>query len=63
MLIVLICCGNYRKKLFQMINDLPTVFEVLTGNVKQPKDHSGTHNSSSKIKSAGKVAINLVYFD
>lgn len=44
-----------RKKLFQMINDLPTVFEVLTGNVKQPKDHSGTHNSSSKIKSAGKA--------
>ncbi|KAL9229350.1 hypothetical protein vseg_004827 [Gypsophila vaccaria] len=45
-----------RKKLFQMINDLPTVFEVLTGNVKvkHPKDHSGTHNSSSKNKSAGK---------
>lgn len=45
---------NERKKLFQMINDLPTVFEVLTGNVKPPKDHSGTHNSSSKTKSGGK---------
>uniref|UniRef100_A0A7C8Z7U0 PHD finger protein ALFIN-LIKE n=1 Tax=Opuntia streptacantha TaxID=393608 RepID=A0A7C8Z7U0_OPUST len=45
---------NERKKLFQMINDLPTVFEVLTGNVKAPKDHSGTHNSSSKNKSGGK---------
>lgn len=43
-----------RRKLFQMINDLPTVFEVLTGNVKPPKDHSGTHNSSSKNKSSGK---------
>lgn len=43
---------NERKKLFQMINDLPTVFEVLNGNgsVKPPKDHSGTHNSSSKNK-------------
>ncbi|KAL9241853.1 hypothetical protein vseg_015915 [Gypsophila vaccaria] len=45
---------NERKKLFQMINELPTVFEVLTGNVKQPKDHSGPHNSSNKNKSAGK---------
>ncbi|KAK9750082.1 hypothetical protein RND81_02G171900 [Saponaria officinalis] len=45
---------NERKKLFQMINDLPTVFEVLTGNVKQPKDHSGPHNSSNRNKSAGK---------
>ncbi|KAH9684372.1 PHD finger protein ALFIN-LIKE 7 [Citrus sinensis] len=29
---------NERKKLFQMINDLPTIFEVVTGNAKQPKD-------------------------
>ncbi|XP_057529695.1 PHD finger protein Alfin1-like [Amaranthus tricolor] len=43
-----------RKKLFQMINDLPSVFEVLNGNTKQSKDHPGTHNSSSKIKSSGK---------
>ncbi|KAL9246087.1 hypothetical protein vseg_019666 [Gypsophila vaccaria] len=42
-----------RRKLFQMINDLPSVFEVLTGNVKQPKDHSGPRKSS-KNKSAGK---------
>lgn len=48
------CTKNDRKKLFQMINDLPTIFEVLTGNVKPPKDHSGTHNSSSKNKSNGK---------
>ncbi|KAH9750175.1 PHD finger protein ALFIN-LIKE 7 [Citrus sinensis] len=27
-----------QKKLFQMINDLPTIFEVVTGNAKQPKD-------------------------
>ncbi|KAH9620390.1 hypothetical protein KSS87_008912 [Heliosperma pusillum] len=45
---------NDRRKLFQMINDLPTVFEVLSGNVKQPKDHSGPHNSNSKNKSSGK---------
>uniref|UniRef100_A0A803N8S0 PHD finger protein ALFIN-LIKE n=1 Tax=Chenopodium quinoa TaxID=63459 RepID=A0A803N8S0_CHEQI len=45
---------NERKKLFQMINDLPTVFEILNGNAKQPKDHSGPHNSSSKNKSGGK---------
>ncbi|XP_057488482.1 PHD finger protein ALFIN-LIKE 7-like isoform X2 [Actinidia eriantha] len=45
-----------RKRLFQMINDLPTVFEVVTGNVKQPKDQSGTHNNSSKSKSSGKTS-------
>lgn len=46
-----------RKKLFQMINDLPTVFEVLTGNAKPTKDHSGNHNSSSKNKSGGKSRL------
>lgn len=37
-----------------MINELPTIFEVVTGNVKQPKDQSATHNSS-KSKSSGKA--------
>ncbi|KAK9287234.1 hypothetical protein L1049_015647 [Liquidambar formosana] len=45
---------NERKKLFQMINDLPTVFEVVTGNIKQPKDQSATHNNSNKSKPSGK---------
>lgn len=51
----LIGTGTYRKRLFQMINELPTIFEVVTGNVKQPKDQSATHNNSSKNKSSGKV--------
>jgi hypothetical protein len=46
---------NERKRLFQMINDLPTIFEVVTGNVKQPKDQSATHNSS-KSKSSAKTS-------
>ncbi|KAG9457089.1 hypothetical protein H6P81_001597 [Aristolochia fimbriata] len=48
---------NERKKLFQMINDLPTIFEVVTGAVKkQPKDKSSaTPNSSNKNKSSGKM--------
>ncbi|XP_052192977.1 PHD finger protein ALFIN-LIKE 7-like isoform X2 [Diospyros lotus] len=46
---------NERKRLFQMINDLPTVFEVVSGNVKQPKEQSGAHNSS-KSKSSGKTS-------
>ncbi|XAR49193.1 hypothetical protein NMG60_11032298 [Bertholletia excelsa] len=44
-----------RKRLFQMINDLPTVFEVVTGNVKQPKE-SGPQNNSGKSKSSGKTS-------
>lgn len=45
-----------------MINDLPTIFEVVTGNVKQPKDQSGAHNNSSKSKSSGKVRRNCNNF-
>ncbi|XP_059279882.1 PHD finger protein Alfin1-like [Lycium ferocissimum] len=41
-----------RKRLFQMINDLPTVFEVVTGAAKQARD--AAHNSNSKSKSSGK---------
>lgn len=37
-----------------MINELPTIFEVVTGNVKQPKDQSANHNNSTKSKSSGK---------
>ncbi|XP_031254479.1 PHD finger protein ALFIN-LIKE 7-like isoform X3 [Pistacia vera] len=45
---------NERKKLFQMINELPTIFEVVTGNVKQPKDQSAATHNSGKSKSSGK---------
>lgn len=37
-----------------MINDLPTVFEVVTGSVKQAKE-AAPHNNSSKSKSSVKV--------
>ncbi|KAI8555155.1 hypothetical protein RHMOL_Rhmol05G0152600 [Rhododendron molle] len=37
-----------QKRLFQMINDVPTVYEVVTANAKQPKDQSGAQNNGSK---------------
>ncbi|CAI9114385.1 OLC1v1015102C1 [Oldenlandia corymbosa var. corymbosa] len=44
-----------RKRLFNMINDLPSVFEVVTGAVKkQQKDKSLTPNNSSKSKQNSK---------
>ncbi|KAK6128042.1 hypothetical protein DH2020_038206 [Rehmannia glutinosa] len=45
-----------RKRLFNMINDLPTVFEVVTGAAKkQQKEKSSVSNhSSSKSKSNSK---------
>lgn len=45
-----------RKKLFNMINDMPTVFEVVTGNAKkQSKEKSSVSNhSSNKSKSNSK---------
>lgn len=37
-----------RKRLFNMINDLPSIFEVVTGNTKkQVKDKSAASNHSS----------------
>ncbi|TYJ42640.1 hypothetical protein E1A91_A03G102600v1 [Gossypium mustelinum] len=47
---------NERKRLFRMINELPTIFEVVTGNVKQPTDQYANHNSSGKSKSSAKVS-------
>ncbi|KAL0857271.1 hypothetical protein Bca101_062425 [Brassica carinata] len=41
---------NERMRLFQMINDLPTVYEVVTGKAKQSKDQSA---NSGRSKSSG----------
>ncbi|XP_022863831.1 PHD finger protein Alfin1-like isoform X1 [Olea europaea var. sylvestris] len=43
------------KRLFQMINDVPTVFEVVTGTVKQVKDQVTAPNNNGKNKSSGRV--------
>ncbi|KAK7310680.1 hypothetical protein RJT34_08330 [Clitoria ternatea] len=45
-----------RKRLFNMINDLPTIFEVVTGTTKkQGKEKSSvSNNSSTKSKSNSK---------
>ncbi|TXG61813.1 hypothetical protein EZV62_013176 [Acer yangbiense] len=46
-----------RKRLFNMINELPTIFEVVTGTAKKPtKEKSSVSNhSSNKSKSNSKV--------
>ncbi|GAA0183901.1 DNA metabolism protein [Lithospermum erythrorhizon] len=48
-----------RKRLFNMINDLPSVFEVVTGSAKkQQKEKSSVLNhSSSKSKSNSKSRV------
>ncbi|OQU77499.1 PHD finger protein ALFIN-LIKE 1 [Sorghum bicolor] len=45
---------NDRKRLFSMMNDLPTVFEVVSGGVKQSKerDRSSTDNGGRNKLSA-----------
>ena len=47
----------YRKRLFNMVNDLPTIFEVVAGTAKkQGKDKSSvSNNSSNRSKSSSKV--------
>ncbi|KAK9070731.1 hypothetical protein SSX86_011133 [Deinandra increscens subsp. villosa] len=44
-----------RKRLFQMINDLPTIFEVVSGAVETRKDQAEIQNIGSKSKSSGKT--------
>ena len=50
------CNSSCRKRLFTMINDLPTIFEVVTGTAKkQTKEKSSVSNhTSSKSKSGSK---------
>ncbi|CAN6907586.1 unnamed protein product [Brassica oleracea] len=50
---------NERKRLFQMINDLPTIFEVITGNAKQSKDQSANNYNSSRTKPSGVKASKM----
>ncbi|KAI3997497.1 hypothetical protein MKX01_008104 [Papaver californicum] len=48
---------NDRKRLFSMINDLPTIFEIVSGAVKKPvKEKTAMSNlSSTKPKPSPKV--------
>ncbi|KAL5755625.1 hypothetical protein ACOSP7_020031 [Xanthoceras sorbifolium] len=47
-----------RKRLFNMINDLPTIFEVVTGTAKkQVKDKSSVSNHSSNKSKSNPKAI------
>ncbi|KAI4380785.1 hypothetical protein MLD38_006934 [Melastoma candidum] len=43
-----------RKRLFGMINELPTIFEVVTGLAKKTVKEKGSANGSSKRKSGSK---------
>ncbi|CAL0326094.1 unnamed protein product [Lupinus luteus] len=53
-----------RKRMFNMINELPTIFEVVTGAAKkQVKEKSSVSNhSGSKSKSNSKTCRNQVGF-
>ncbi|KAK4754046.1 hypothetical protein SAY87_002150 [Trapa incisa] len=44
-----------RKRLFNMINELPTVFEVVTGTAKKQTKEKSSNHSSSKSKSDSKA--------
>lgn len=58
------CNSSYRKRLFTMINDLPTIFEVVTGTVKKQakeKPSVSSHNGN-KSKSGSKAVKNQLTF-
>ncbi|CAN1140383.1 PHD finger protein ALFIN-LIKE 6 [Linum perenne] len=51
---------NERKRLFQMINEVSTIFEVISGTGHQPREYSAMHNNSiSKSKSSAKMQSRL----
>ncbi|RZB90978.1 PHD finger protein ALFIN-LIKE 5 isoform B [Glycine soja] len=43
-----------RKRLFTMINDLPTIFEVVTGSAKKQTKEKSSENNGNKSKSSSK---------
>lgn len=47
-----------------MINDLPTIFEVVTGNVKQSKEQSANQNikSKSSTKMVSSLSFDMILF-
>ncbi|CAK9212055.1 unnamed protein product [Sphagnum troendelagicum] len=47
---------NERKRLFNMINELPTVFDVVTGKKSVKEKTSNNNSGSNKTKAAGKRA-------
>lgn len=48
-----------RKRLFSLINELPTVFEVVTDR-KPVKDNKPTVDSGSKSRGSTKVSVIVV---
>lgn len=50
-----------RKRLFMMINGLPTIYEVVTGVVKKPTKEKTPKSNTKNIKSGSKV-INSALF-
>jgi hypothetical protein len=46
---------NFRRRLFTMINNLPTVYEVMTGAAK--KQSKAPNGSSKSNKSSSKVSL------
>ena len=49
------CCGSFRKRLFNMMNELPTVFDVVTGKKPVKDKPAFNKNSGTKAKSAMKL--------
>ncbi|XP_054780375.1 PHD finger protein ALFIN-LIKE 3-like isoform X2 [Prosopis cineraria] len=46
-----------RKRLFNMINDMPTIFEVVTGAAKKEVKEKSSNQSGSKSKSGSKRSL------
>jgi hypothetical protein len=44
-----------RKRLFTMINNLPTIYEVVTGTAKKEPKEKTPKNSNKSSKSGSKV--------
>lgn len=50
----------HRKRLFSLINDLPTLFEVVTG--RKPAKDKPSMDSGSKSRNSAKVKLFTLLF-
>jgi hypothetical protein len=48
-------CFSYRRRLFNMINNLPTIFEVVTGAAKKQTKEKAPNSTNKPNKPSSKM--------
>lgn len=57
MIFTLPYCDDYRRRLFNMMNSLPTIHEVVTGTAKKQSKEKSSHSSSRSKSNSNMVSV------